>query len=163
MWRYLAGAVAALLLAAAGLFLFNARGSRQTPALSLPFAAQASPAAAQADPLPDTVPEASAKTREEKRFGRYDKDKNGSITREEYLANRRKAFARLDLNHDGSLGFDEWAAKTEAKFATADGDRNGQLTPAEFATTAVKRKAPSRPRCACPQTPPPARDEDDAG
>ena len=100
------------------------------------------------EPLPDTVPEATPKTREEKRFGRYDKDRDGAITREEYLVSRRKAYAKLDVNRDGQLSFDEWAAKTTGKFAAADRDRSGTMTAAEFATTAVKRK-PAR-RGACP-------------
>ena len=40
-----------------------------------------------------------AKTREERRFGRHDKDKNGAISRDEYLAQRRKA-----PEADGDLG-----------------------------------------------------------
>lgn len=155
MWRFLAGAAAALALAAAGLFWFGMRGSGDRVAAALPLSAQSAPAGA-GDPLPDTVPAASAKTREERRFGRYDKDRDGRITREEYLANRRKAFARLDLDHDGKLGFDEWAAKSNARFTTADADRDGAMTPAEFATTAVKRKSPARPRCACPPAAAPA-------
>ena len=75
---------------------------------------------AQEAELPDQVPEASPRTREQKRFGRYDKDKDGAITRDEYLQSRRKAYAKLDANRDGVLSFDEWATKTTAKFATAD-------------------------------------------
>lgn len=145
MWRYLVGAVAALLLAGAGFMLFNTRASAPSP---LPTAAPEPQAGAQQDvALPETLPEASAKTREEKRFGRYDKDKNGSITREEYLASRRKAYAKLDANHDGVLSFEEWSAKSLTKFATADRDRSGAMSPAEFATTAVKRKP--KARCVC--------------
>ena len=89
--------------------------------------------------LPATVPEASDRTREQKRFDRYDKDRNGAVTREEYLASRRKAYAKLDLNQDGQLSFDEWAAKTTTKFADADGDQIGAMNPAEFVKTAPKR------------------------
>lgn len=135
MWRYLVGAIGALLLAGAGILFF--KGSAAPPHLLPALTAQAGGDSA----LPDQVPEASEKTREEKRFGRYDKDRDGAITREEYLANRRKAFAKLDTNHDGTLQFDEWAAKAEAKFATADADHNGAMNATEFATTAVKRKA----------------------
>ncbi|RZM28282.1 MAG: histidine kinase, partial [Sphingomonas sp.] len=67
------------------------------------------------------------------------------ITRDEYLAQRRKAFARLDTSGDGQLSFEEWAVKATTKFAAADRDRSGAMTPAEFATTAVKRKP--APRC----------------
>ena len=146
MWRYLVGGLAALALAGAGMMLFN-RGGRSVAALpSAPLAlAQAGDGAA----LPDTVPEASDKTREQKRFDRYDKDRNGSVTRDEFLMARRKAYAKLDVNHDGVLSFDEWAVKAETKFALADKDKSGAMTPVEFATTAVKRKPP-RIRRDCP-------------
>ena len=100
------------------------------------------------------VPEAAPATREQKRFNRYDKDRDGRITRDEYLAARRKAFAKLDANGDGRLSFDEWAIKATTKFAAADKDASGAMTAAEFATTAVKRKAPSRAKCPPPQQAP---------
>lgn len=151
MWRYGVGAVAALLLAAAGIFWYNSQAAHNAPRALLP-AAPAALADAQdaAAPLPDAVPQASEKTREEKRFSRYDKNKDGIVAREEYLASRRKAFAKLDTNGDGKLSFDEWAIKSETKFATADRDRSGTLTAAEFATTKVARKPRAKPRCACP-------------
>jgi hypothetical protein len=111
------------------------------------LAATAPAQAAGNAPLPDSVPEAGDKTREQKRFDRYDKDRNGQVTREEYLAQRRKAYAKLDTNHDGVLSFDEWAVKAETKFAAADGDRSGAMNPTEFAATAVKRNARPRPKC----------------
>ena len=52
----------------------------------------------------------------------------------------------------GRLGFDEWAAKTTGKFDGADRDRSGSMDAAEFATTAVKRKA--RAPAKCPPTAP---------
>lgn len=148
MWRYLAGAVAALLLASAGVFWFNSGAARRGLQPILPALPQT--AGQEGSALPDDIPEASAKTREQKRFGRLDKDKNGSITREEYLAARRKAFAKLDTNGDGRLDFDEWAIKATTKFAGADQDKSGALTPVEFATTAVVRKARPKVKCACP-------------
>jgi hypothetical protein len=147
MWRYVAGCAASLLLAAAGWLLFS--GSARSDAV-LPPAPQATAerpdAPATADDSP--VPEASARTREEKRFDRYDKDRNGGVAREEYLAARRKAFAKLDVNGDGRLTFDEWAVKSLGKFAAADRDKSGVMDRTEFATTAVKRTA--KPRCTCP-------------
>lgn len=157
MWRYAVGGVAALLLVAAGIFLFN---TRATTDRALPAAP---PAVAGDDEGQDDVagivPEATRKTREQKRFGRYDKDRNGAITREEYLTPRRKAFAKLDANHDGTLGFDEWAVKTEARFAEADKDKSGAMSPAEFAATAPKRTI--RARCACQPAAKPTGGEDD--
>ena len=57
------------------------------------------------DPAAEELPRALPKTREQKRFGRYDKDRDGAITRDEYLASRRKAYAKLDTNGDGRLSF----------------------------------------------------------
>lgn len=142
MWRYLVGAGAALALAGAGVLMFSGQA---TPTRALLPAMPATQAEAQA--LPDEVPAASAKTREQKRFGRYDKDKDGKVTRDEYLAARHKAFAKLDVNGDGRLSFDEWATKAIVKFAAADGDKSGAMNAGEFATTAVKRKPTARAKC----------------
>ena len=153
MWRYLAGAGAALALTGAGVMLFSGHASR--PAALLPAAPNAAPVEVGGSDesgdqtLPDTVPAATAKTREERRFGRYDKDRDGQITRDEYLVARRKAFAKLDKDGNGQLSFEEWATKATAKFAGADRDRSGAMSAAEFATTAVKRKA-ARARVNCP-------------
>lgn len=150
MWRFLAGAIAALALAGAGLFWFSSQAERTHPVL--PQAAPDGPPATAETPLPQTVPEASPQTREERRFNRYDKNRDDRITRDEFLASRHKAFAKLDVNGDGRLSFDEWAVKSETKFSAADRNRDGALTRAEFATTAVKRK-PRAPRCACTPAP----------
>ena len=146
MWRYLAGGVAAMLMVAAGWMIFSGRARTEPVLPPAPQAVTRSDAGGAADEAP--VPEATEKTREEKRFDRYDKDRDGKIAREEYLVSRRKAFAKLDANGDGRLTFEEWGLKTLTKFATADGDKSGTMDRAEFATTAVKRKA--RPKCVCP-------------
>lgn len=151
MWRWVAGGFAALaaILAAALIWTGDPR-----PAAALPPQPVQAEAVEADEPLPDKVPEAAPKTREQKRFGRYDKDRDGAITRDEYLVSRRKAYAKLDRDGDGRLSFDEWAAKTTAKFAGADRDRSGSMDAAEFATTAVKRKPARRAPC-----PPPPSDE----
>jgi len=155
MWRYLAGGVAALAMTGAGVLFL---GRPQADAV-LPAAPPASVAAAQEGEaaLPDAVPEATPKTREQKRFGRYDKDRDGAITRAEYLVARRKAYAKLDTDRDGQLSFDEWAVKATTKFAAADKDKSGSMSAPEFATTAVKRK-PAR-RAPCPPVKAPAEEE----
>jgi hypothetical protein len=86
--------------------------------------------------------------REARRFNRRDKDKDGVISRAEYLADRKKAFERQDLNGDGRLDFEEFAAATAKKFAKADRNGDRLLDAREFATTAAKRRAPS-PAAAC--------------
>ncbi|HET9512268.1 MAG TPA: EF-hand domain-containing protein [Sphingomonas sp.] len=150
MLRYLAGVVSALLLVAAGVFLFRSSASTEVAPIAEPRS-MASMAGAQETDDDMPLPQASRQTREQRRFNRYDKDRDAAITRDEYLASRRKAYAKLDTDGDGRLSFDEWATKATGKFATADRDKSGALTPAEFATTAVKR-APARRRCP-PQQP----------
>lgn len=143
MGRFLAGVAAALLLVTGGFFIWRAQAGRGSAVPVLGAAGDAPMGLADlAGP-----PEASERTREEKRFARYDKDKNGAVAREEYLLSRRKAFAKLDLNGDGKLGFEEYAVKTTTKFAAADKDKSGALNPSEFATTRVVRKV--APKCDC--------------
>jgi hypothetical protein len=155
MWRYLAGAGAGVLLVVAGMMLQAMRPAAVAPLAAMP--AVASEPGGQGVAV--AVPVATDKTREEKRFNRYDKDRDGAITRGEYLLPRSKAFAKLDLNHDGNLSFDEWAVKAETKFAAADADKSGAMNATEFATTAVKRNA--RPKANCPDKPAPAATEED--
>jgi hypothetical protein len=157
MWRYLIGGAAIVALGGAGISLLRVHAS-PPPILPRPRPAPV----ASVDPLERDdaakVPEALPATREQKRFDRYDKDRDGKVSREEYLAARRKAFAKLDANGDGRLSFDEWAVKAESKFAAADRDRSGAMDRAEFATTAVKRT--SRPRAKCPPSEPAPAAED---
>ncbi len=155
MWRFLAGVGSAVALMTAGLFLF--RGDAATEKLPSPPPAIAGASDGAVEPAPGDPPSAPARSREQKRFDRYDKDRDGRITRDEYLASRRKAYAKLDADSDGRLSFDEWVAKTGAKFATADKGRDGALDAGEFATTAVKRKPAKRVEC-----PPQAGTSDDS-
>jgi Ca2+-binding EF-hand superfamily protein len=161
MWRFLAGVGSTLLLVAAGFFVWKGQAEKEAPLVP-----PAPLALAQADTLQpvDVVepPRANPKSKEEKRFNRYDKDKNGGISREEYLASRRKAFAKLDTNGDGKLSFDEYVVKTSTKFVAADRDRSGILTRAEFATTRVIRKEKPKPDCPPVMRPQPADDGEDA-
>lgn len=143
MWRYLAGGASALLLVAAGFLFFRSGAKPARPLFEPAPQASATPA-----PLPSAAPAATDKTREQKRFDRYDKDRDGKITRDEYLVSRHKAFAKLDTNGDGRLSFEEWAIHTTTKFATADADHSGAMNAAEFLTTRVVRKP--KPKCACP-------------
>jgi hypothetical protein len=143
--RFLAGAAACFLLLT-GAFMFWQSRAAENP--SLPRAPAARPATESFfTPGQLQAPEASAKSREEKRFSRADKNKDGRIESEELLAARRKAFAKLDANGNGALSFDEWAVKTIGKFRGADKDRSGFLTAAEYATTAPP--PPKHKSCSC--------------
>ena len=146
MLRFSAGVVSALLLVAAGFFIWKSRAEKEQLIPPAPKAAAYAGSLIQ----PQTVPEppaASEKTKEEKRFARADKDDDGRITRIEMLEPRRKAFAKLDSNGNGSLSFEEWAVKTVDKFAGADADRNGALDAKEYETTKAKTKP--KKKCAC--------------
>jgi hypothetical protein len=108
---------------------------------------------------PLKAPEADEKTREQKRFSRYDKNKDGKVEADEYLAARRRNFDKLDLDHNGALSFQEYAAKGIDKFNSAGG-RKGWLSEAEFATTAPPQ-AKHRTGCSCrARAPEPAPTED---
>ena len=137
MWRYPAIAFIGLLLVGGIYLVWHGIGQGKGSAAQT---MAAPPATATAEPL-DTPPQATDLSKEERRFNRYDRNRNGDVSIEEYLTSRRKAYAKLDANGDGRLDFDEWAVKTKTKFAHADTDHSGILTPAEFATTKVSRKA----------------------
>lgn len=154
MWRYVAGAIAALLVTTAGMLMWSSVAGTKSLVGPAPSARNGP-----LGPVDVTAPlEASEKTREQRRFLRYDADQNGAVSREEYLLSRRKAYARLDLDGDGKLSFDEYAAKAVKKFAGADRDRSGTLAPGEFLATRVARKSGPKGNC-----PPPLRAATDAG
>jgi hypothetical protein len=147
MTRWLAG-IAAILLLVTGVFLAlqgHAEGSSIPPAPNPRFATIPGPTTLA--PIV-AAPEADAKSNEEKRFARADKDENGRITLAELVEPRRKDFAKLDLNQDGKLSFEEWAVRTIDKVEDADADKSKSLTPAEYATTAPK-PAKKKPACGC--------------
>jgi hypothetical protein len=148
------GVFVGLILAGVGVFWWQA--SAQVEAVAPPPPAPEEPAPAPEDlPLTDpgdmqgpAPPEASELTREEKRFYRYDRNRDRQITRNEMLSSRSEAFRKLDVDGNNLLTFEEWAVTTVERFEKADGDGNDRLTPAEFATTAPKRST-AQPRCKC--------------
>ena len=156
MLRFLAGAAASFLLLTGAFLIWQ---SRAASGPGLPSAPPARAAALFGASQPLEAPEASAKTREEKRFARYDKDKDGKVETMEYLAARRRNFDKLDVDHNGALSFAEYAVKGIEKFNAAGG-RKGFLTPAEFVAT-----APPPPKhklgCSCSRTPQVAENSDD--
>lgn len=146
MVRFLAGAAVSFLLITGAFLLWQGhaqQGSDLPPAPAPRLATSAMNLA----PIPE-APSADPKNKEQKRFDRADKNKDGTIVLAELVEPRRKPFAKLDLNRDGRLSFEEWAVKTITKFKTADSNRNGALTRAEYATTAPKPKA-KKPKCDC--------------
>ena len=150
MNRVVLGAFAALLLAGVGLFWLQGRAEVEEGAPP-PVAPSATPSglpsadvAGLEGPAP---PEATELTREQRRFFRYDRDRDLKITRNEMLSTRTDAFRKLDQDGNNLLTFEEWAVATVDRFDGADADRNGELTQKEFATPAPKPAA--TPRCRC--------------
>jgi len=156
MLRFLAGAAACFLLMTGAFLIWQ---SRAATGPSLPGAPPARAASLFGESVPLEAPEASAKTREEKRFARYDKDKDGKVETMEYLAARRRNFDKLDADHNGGLSFQEYAVKGIEKFNAAGGGK-GFLTPAEFVATAPP--APKRKLgCSCQSRAPEVASADD--
>jgi hypothetical protein len=155
MNRLVLGALAALLFVSAGLFWWQGRAEidpgEPPPALedfsgpdSAPTALPSADVGGKLGPAP---PEATEITREQRRFWRYDRDRDGRITRNEMLSARTPAFRKLDRDGNNLLTFEEWASATAAKFDGADRDANRELSPAEFATTKPKKSASAKCRC----------------
>ena len=157
MNRVILGAFGALLLVALGLFWMQGRaqveegapppevGSTAEEAVD-PNALPSSDAADMTGPEP---PEASELTREQRRFFRYDRNRDLKITRNEMLSTRTDGFRKLDVDGNNLLTFEEWAVTTASRFAEMDGDGDAELTQAEFATSAPAPRRTSRPSCNC--------------
>ncbi len=147
--KFLLGGLAGLLLLTGGFFLWQGVSATPDPAAEAvppPADIPAADADAVGAPPPEP-PSAKAATREERRFQRYDRNRDGSVTRIEMMSTRTNAFKRLDTDGNNLLSFEEWAVATGERFGTADADRSGGLNAAEFATTAPRREARSRCRC----------------
>ena len=92
-------------------------------------------------------PEATELTREQRRFFRYDRNRDLKISRNEMLSSRTNAFRKLDADGNNLLSFEEWAVATATRFDKADANGNRELTAEEFASTRPKKKA--KPACRC--------------
>ena len=155
MNRVVLGALAALLLVAAGVFWWTGRAAIEQgappPELADPDEAPGDPAtlpsadaAGMRGPAP---PVASEMSREQRRFARFDRNGDRIISRNELLATRTAGFRKLDVDGNNLLTFEEWAVTTANRFKAADRDGNLQLTPEEFRATAPKPV--KRPACRC--------------
>ncbi|MCJ2177761.1 hypothetical protein [Novosphingobium album (ex Hu et al. 2023)] len=151
MNRFLLGGLAALIMAGVGLFWWQGRAEVEKaappPEVAPSFDPEDLPSAELGDANGPEPPEATDLTREQRRFGRYDRNSDGRISRNEMLSTRTAAFRKLDKDGNNLLSFEEWAVTTVDKFDRADVNRDDQLTPAEFARTAPPPKPKSR--CSC--------------
>ena len=156
MRQSILGVFVGLLLAGVGVFWWQGRAQVEELAPPPPEPEGAAPApedlpivdpANLEGPLP---PQASELTREEKRFFRYDRDRDRISTRNEMLSTRSDAFRKRDKDGNNLLTVEEWAVTTVERFEGADANNDDKLTPAEFRTIAPKRRAsPAQPKCNC--------------
>ncbi len=152
MNRIVLGGIIALLLVAIGIFWLQGRAEIERGAPPPPAAPTAAPpeslpsadAAGLQGPAP---PEASELSREERRFFRYDRNRDRRITRDEMLSSRTDAFRDLDADGNNLLTFEEWAVTTAQRFDQADANGDRELSQKEFATTAPKPGATANCRC----------------
>jgi len=155
MNRVLLGGLAAILMLGVGLFWWQGRAQVEEAAPPPTVEPMASEAAEDGLPNVDPgdltgpePPEATELSREERRFFRYDRDRNRRISRNEMLSTRSDAFHKLDKDGNNLLTFEEWAVTTVDRFEGADANGDDELTQQEFATTRPKRRA-QRPGCNC--------------
>src|SRR3546814_20232370 len=119
--RFLAGAVSALLLAGAGIFWWQSQAQVKETAIPAPPPPppleESIPVAVpgQVGAPPPMPPGAPQQTREERRFARYDRNRDDIITRTEMLSSRTKAFRKLDMDGNNMLSLEEWEVKTDRK------------------------------------------------
>lgn len=156
MNRMVVGALGALMLVAMGLFWWQGRAIEVEglPPPDMDAAAQvrepeALPSADVSEMQGPQLPTAIKMDDEQRRFARYDINRDLIITRNEMLSTRVSAFRKLDVDGNNLLTFEEWAVTTVNRFEGADADKDGRLTPAEYATTAPKKKARPASKCRC--------------
>ena len=147
------GALLTLLLLAIGLFWWEGRAEveeaappPQADVLEIADPDEL-PIADPANFIGPAPPEATELSKEQRRFIRYDRNRDWRITRSEMLSTRSDAFRKLDQDGNNLLTFEEWAVATVDKFEGADADGDQELSPAEFATT--KPKPAKKRTCAC--------------
>ena len=155
MNRLLLGGICALLMVGLGLFWWQGRAQVESAApppepisIEEPEALDVIPDSDAGDLQGPTPPESTELSREQRRFFRYDRDRDLRITRNEMLSSRTNAFRKLDKDGNNLLTFEEWAVATATRFDKADANRDLELNQSEFATTRPKRSA-SKPACKC--------------
>ena len=160
MNRIVVGAVSALLLASAGFFWWQGRAELQngapppeiaTPKVEQPIVLPSADAHGRGAALPTAAKKEMSP--EEKRFHRFDRNKDGKIDRNEMLSTRVKAFQKLDVNHDNLLSFEEWSVKTSIRFKEIDKNGDGIITRAEldayYDAQDAKKAARAKARASC--------------
>jgi hypothetical protein len=164
--RTILGAVSALVLVGAGFFWWQGRAALERDA---PPAQVAAPPPAEVD-LPkaephgagDALPTAVTRkvSKDQARFNRFDRNRDGTILRNEMLSTRVKAFQKLDVNHDNLLNFEEWAVKTANRFKEIDANGDGIVNATElkaYYAAQDTKKAEHAKACSCGKAGPAAK------
>lgn len=152
MNRIFLGAICALVLVGVGMFWWQGRAEVEQgapPPLAIPAKPDEPeiPVSDAGDLKGPAPPEATELSREQRRFFRYDRNRDQKISRNEMLSSRTDAFRKLDKDGNNLLSFEEWAVATATRFDKADKNANRELTPEEFAATKPKTK--TKPACKC--------------
>lgn len=155
MKAFVTGSLVTLMIMGVGLFWWQGRAEVEKAAPPPdPLALAEEMADSDALPITDpgemqgpAPPEASELTKEQRRFFRYDRNRDWRITRSEMLSSRSDGFRKLDKDGNNLLTFEEWAVTTVEKFEGADANGDRELSPSEFATT--RPKPSKKQRCAC--------------
>lgn len=110
MQRIILGVVLGLALAGIGMFWWQGRAAIENRAPPPPDLEDVEisadlPLADPGDLTGPEPPEVSARTREQMRFDRYDRNRDNIITRDELLASRTAAFRKLDKDGNNLLTF----------------------------------------------------------
>lgn len=131
MNRLLLGAFGAMVLLGIGLFWLQGRAQVEegAPPPAPPAAAapdpEALPTAFATDARGVAPPEVDELTRDQSRYFRLDRNRDGRVTRNEMMSTRTSAFRRLDTDGNNLLTFEEWAIATSERFAEMDTDGDG--------------------------------------
>lgn len=72
---------------------------------------------------------------------RADTDKDGTISRAEFMARADQRFAKLDANGDGQLSGDELGGRGGNRLMAADTNKDGKISKAEYMAQAAERFA----------------------
>lgn len=112
MNRIFLGALCALVLTGVGMFWWQGRAEVEQgapPPLALPDkpAEPEIPVADITDLTGPAPPEATELTREQRRFFRYDQNRDRIISRNEMLSSHTNAFRKLDKDGNNLLSFEE--------------------------------------------------------
>ena len=157
------GAFAAMVLLGIGLFWLQGRAAveKGAPPPDPPSRSSSAGAGAAPDDLPTAYakgqrgqkpPDADQFSKDQERFFRLDKNRDGKVTRNELLSTRSAAFRKLDKDGNNLLTFEEWAVSTSDRFGEMDTNKDGIVSPAEVSAYYAKqdaKRARTKPSCAC--------------